>query len=44
MGKFNLSKVQEILRSMKFDGWILYDFRGSNDLALAIMDISPKLI
>lgn len=42
MGKFNLGKVQEILRSMKFDGWILYDFRGSNDLALAIMDISPK--
>lgn len=42
MGKFNLTKVQEILRSMNFDGWMLYDFRGSNDLALAIMDISPK--
>ncbi len=41
MGKFNLKKMQSIIKQMKLDGWLLYDFRGSNDLALNILDI-PK--
>ena len=41
MGKFNLEKMQDIISSMKLDGWLFYDFRGSNDLALNILDI-PK--
>jgi Xaa-Pro aminopeptidase len=41
MGKFNLNKMQNIISSMKLDGWLFYDFRGSNDLALNILEI-PK--
>jgi Xaa-Pro dipeptidase len=41
MGKFNLNKMQTIISSMKLDGWLFYDFRGSNDLALNILEI-PK--
>ncbi len=41
MGKFNLNKMQEIIKNMNFDGWLFYDFRGSNDLALNILNI-PK--
>ncbi len=39
MGKFNLQKIQSIIRGMNLDGWLLYDFRGSNELALDILDI-----
>ncbi len=39
MGKFDLKKMQEIIKKMNLDGWLLYDFRGSNDLALNILDI-----
>jgi Xaa-Pro dipeptidase len=39
MTKFNLQKIQGILNSMNMDGWLLYDFRGSNELALNILDI-----
>ncbi len=41
MPSFNLEKIQSILRSMKLDAWLFYDFRGSNDLALSILDM-PK--
>jgi Xaa-Pro dipeptidase len=41
MGKFNLEKMQRIISTMKLDGWLFYDFRGSNELALNILDI-PK--
>jgi len=39
MGKFDLKKMQEIIKKIDLDGWLLYDFRGSNDLALNILDI-----
>ncbi len=42
MGKFNLKKMQDIIEKMNLDGWLLYDFRGSNDLALNILDIPPE--
>lgn len=41
MQKFNLHNIQENLRKLNIDGWLIYDFRGSNDLALNILDI-PK--
>ncbi len=41
MGKFNLKKMQSILSEMNLDAWLFYDFRGSNDLALDILDV-PK--
>jgi Xaa-Pro aminopeptidase len=41
MSKFNLDKIQNILSSMGFDAWLLFDFRGMNDLALSILDV-PK--
>jgi len=39
MAKFDLPKIQEILRSMNLDGWLLFDFRGMNELALNVLDI-----
>jgi Xaa-Pro dipeptidase len=39
MGKFDLKKIQEIISKMNLDAWLLYDFRGSNDVALDILDI-----
>ncbi len=39
MHKFNLHDIQENLRKLNVDGWLIYDFRGSNDLALSILDI-----
>ena len=34
---FNLSAIQAALRQFGFDGWLLYDFRGSNILAQRIL-------
>jgi Xaa-Pro dipeptidase len=42
MSKFNLEKIQKILSKMNLDAWLFYDFRGSNDLALSILDISKE--
>jgi Xaa-Pro dipeptidase len=42
MKKFNLKKVQQILSQLDFDAWLLYDFRGSNELALTMLDIPKK--
>jgi len=44
MGKFDLKKIQEIISKMNLDAWLLYDFRGSNDVALDILDIPRKAI
>lgn len=41
MGKFDLNKMQNIISSMDIDGWLFFDFRGSNDLALNILEV-PK--
>ncbi len=42
MGNFNLKKTQQILKEMKIDGWLFYDFRKSNELAIEILDIPAK--
>ena len=39
---FNLDAVQAALRESGFDGWLLYDFRGSNILAQRVVDLSEK--
>jgi len=40
---FDLTAVQAALREQKFDGWLLYDFRGLNILAARVTGTSPKL-
>lgn len=35
----NLDDVQQQLRQLKLDGWLLYDFRKMNDLACAFLQI-----
>ncbi len=44
MAKFELSKIQATISKMNLDAWLLYDFRGSNDLALKILKIPPDKI
>lgn len=41
MNIIDVNKFQTILKAMNFDGWLFYDFRGSNDLALNILKV-PK--
>lgn len=41
MSKFDLPKIKKLIKNLNFDAWLLYDFRGSNDLALDILDV-PK--
>jgi Xaa-Pro dipeptidase len=36
-----LENIQSNLKKLNLDGWLIYDFRGSNDLALEILNI-PK--
>ncbi len=39
---FDLAKIQSALREDGFDGWLLYDFRGSNILARRILKLDEK--
>ena len=39
---FDLDAVQSAIREAGFDGWLLYDFRGSNVLAQRVADLSGK--
>ncbi len=39
---FNLKSVQSALAELGFDAWLFYDFRGSNTLALRILDLDGK--
>ncbi len=36
---FDLPKIQSALRQFNLDGWLIYDFRGSNLLARRIVDL-----
>lgn len=38
----NISTIQNILKDRNLDGWLLFDFRGSNDLALEILGIKKE--
>jgi len=39
---FDLRSVQEALREAGLDGWLLYDFHGSNRLALRALDMDGR--
>ena len=39
---FDLTAVQAALRAARFDGWLLYDFRGINVLAQRVVGLSEK--
>ena len=39
---FDLPAVQAAIRAQGFDGWLLYDFRGSNILAQRIVGLAEK--
>ncbi len=39
---FDLQAVQAALRASKFDGWLLYDFRGINVLAQRVVGLAEK--
>lgn len=41
---FELTQIQAALEQFSLDGWLFYDFRGSNVLALRILDISEDAI
>lgn len=38
---FELSTIQRALADFNLDGWLLYDFRGSNVLARRVLNIPP---
>ena len=37
-----LERIQSILRERRVDGWLVYDFRRSNSIAIDFLQISPK--
>ena len=39
---FDLSAIQQALKQFQLDGWLLYDFRGSNILARRILDLGEQ--
>jgi Xaa-Pro aminopeptidase len=41
---FSLDSVQQALRQFGFDGWLLYDFRGSNVLARRVLGMDQMPI
>jgi Xaa-Pro aminopeptidase len=41
---FDLNAVQNAVRQLGFDGWLLYDFRGLNVLARRVLGISNEAI
>ncbi|HLU50245.1 MAG TPA: M24 family metallopeptidase, partial [Planctomycetota bacterium] len=39
---FDLSAVQSAIRDAGFDGWLFYDFRGSDPIARSILRLDPS--
>lgn len=39
-----LQAIQHSLQNLQLDGWLLYDFRRSNDLACQILEIPPEIL
>jgi Xaa-Pro dipeptidase len=37
---FDLNAIQSAIRALNLDGWLLYDFRGSNILARRILQFA----
>ncbi len=42
MRKFNLNAIQKSLLELKIDGWLFYDFMGSDSIGRSILGISSK--
>ncbi|MDZ4818154.1 MAG: M24 family metallopeptidase [Planctomycetota bacterium] len=42
MTKLDLQAIQSELRSAGIDGWLLYDFRGTNPLARRVLGFDPQ--
>ena len=40
---FDLNRVQQALAEFSLDGWLLYDFRGSNLLARRVLRVIPNV-
>src|SRR6202035_2213452 len=40
----DISAVQSTLREFGFDGWLLYDFRGSNVLAQRVLGLTAAQV
>ncbi len=40
----NLEEVQERLKAMKLDGWLLYDFQGLNPIARKLLGLQETLL
>jgi len=41
--KVDISEMQKDLRAAKVDGWLFYDFRGRDPIALRILDLPPGM-
>lgn len=41
---FDLTTVQQALTQFQFDGWLLYDFRGSNVLAQRVLQLPSDFV
>lgn len=42
MDQHKIDKLQQLIKKNNLDGWLFYDFRGSNDLALSVLEIPAK--
>ncbi|QDT37204.1 M24 family metallopeptidase [Stratiformator vulcanicus] len=40
---FDLASIQAALQEEQVDGWLLFDFRGSNDLARRVLDFPAEM-
>ena len=41
---FDLQRIQSALHEFQFDGWLLYDFRGSNVLAQRVLGVADDAV
>jgi Xaa-Pro dipeptidase len=41
--KVDIAEIQKDLREAKLDGWMFYDFRGRDPIALRILDLPPGM-
>ena len=39
----SIKEIQTVLQSEKLDGWLLYDFRGSNHIAQRMIGLKDKI-
>ncbi|MBK7868830.1 MAG: M24 family metallopeptidase [Ignavibacteriales bacterium] len=42
MTQEKITKLQNLIKKNGLDGWLFYDFRGSNDLALSVLEFPAK--